>query len=231
MHRILSFFLVVVFFATSFWACKPSPDETFGSGAEWFEYQGGPDRNQYSTLDQINRQNVSRLEVAWEYHTGDTGQVQTNPIIVNDTLYGMTATVRPFALNAATGEEYWSEEGGDVHVLNSNRGVVYWKEGGDSRILFARDEWLYALHASTGEPVESFGDSGRVSLKAGLDEDVADKMVMSTTPGTNYKDKIIMPLRVGEGSGAADGHIQAFNIKTGRVEWVFRTIPDRRAWL
>ena len=225
MHRNISFFLAVVFFATSFWACTPSPDVSFGSGTDWYEYQGGPDRNQYSTLNQINRENVSHLEVAWEYHTEDTGQVQTNPIIVNDTLYGMTATVRPFALNAATGEEYWSEEGDDVHVLNSNRGVVYWKEGSDSRVLYTRGEWLYALHALTGEPVESFGDSGRVSLKAGLDEDAADKMVMSTTPGTVYKDKIIMPLRVGEGSGAADGHIQAFNIKTGEIEWVFHTIP------
>lgn len=202
-----------------------SSETSFGSGEDWAEYQGGPDRNQYSTLGQINRENVGKLEVAWEYHTGDTGQVQSNSIVVNDTLYGMTATVQPFALNAATGEEYWKQEGEGPNELNSSRGLVYWKDGNDSRILYTHSEWLYALHSITGEPVESFGDSGRVSLKAGLDEDAADKMVMSTTPGTVYKDKIIMPLRVGEGAGAADGHIQAFNIKTGEVEWVFHTIP------
>lgn len=202
-----------------------SSEDSFGSGEDWYEYQGGPDRNQYSTLEQINRENVGQLEIAWEYHTGDTGQVQTNSIVVNDTLFGMTATVHPFALNAATGEEYWKQEGEGADELNSNRCVVYWREGNDSRILYTHGEWLYALHSTTGEPIESFGDGGRVSLKAGLDEDAADKMVMSTTPGTVYEDKIIMPLRVGEGAGAADGHIQAFNIKTGEIEWVFHTIP------
>lgn len=206
-------------------SCLDTSDPSFGSGVDWYEYQGGPDRNQYSTLDQITRENVGELEVAWEYHTGDTGQVQTNPIVVNDTLYGMTATVHPFALNAATGEEYWRHEGEGADELNSNRGLVYWKDESGSRVLYTHGEWLYALHTSTGEPVESFGDNGRVSLKAGLDEDAGDKMVMSTTPGTVYKDKIIMPLRVSEGVGAADGHIQAFNIKTGEIEWVFHTIP------
>ncbi|MDX1639510.1 MAG: PQQ-binding-like beta-propeller repeat protein [Balneolaceae bacterium] len=203
-----------------------SPDKpSFGSGTDWYEYHGGPDRNQYSTLDQITPDNVSKLEVDWEYHTGDTGQVQTNPIIVNDTLYGMTATVQPFALDAATGREYWRREGEGPNTLNSNRGLVYWKDRGDRRILYTHNEWLYALETSTGELVTAFGDSGRVSLKSGLDPEAEEKMVMSTTPGTVYEDLIIMPLRVSEGPGAAKGYIQAFNIRTGELAWVFHTIP------
>ena len=79
------------------------------STAEWREYLGGPDRNHYSTLDQINPSNVSKLTKAWEYHTRDSGQIQCNPIIVNGVLYGMTATTQPFALDAATGKEIWRQ--------------------------------------------------------------------------------------------------------------------------
>lgn len=226
MKRILIPSIVAVLITTGqFVSCAGPEEESFGMGQEWNEYLGGPERNQYSQLTQIDTSNVDQLEIAWEYHTGDTGQVQTNPIMVNDTLYGVTATVHPFALNAATGEEYWRQEGEGPDELNSNRGLVHWKEGGDRRILYTHNEWLYALDASTGKPIPSFADSGRVSLKKGLDPDAQDKMVMSTTPGTVYEDVIIMPIRVSEGVGAADGHIQAFNIKTGEVEWVFHTIP------
>ena len=74
---------------------------------EWREYLGGPERNHYSTLTQINLSNVSQLQKAWEYHTRDSGQVQCNPIIVNGRLYGVTATAEPFALDAATGRQIW----------------------------------------------------------------------------------------------------------------------------
>ena len=72
---------------------------------EWREYLGGHDRNHYSSLTEINASNVDQLQVAWVYHTKDSGQVQCNPIIVDGVLYAMTATTRPFALDAATGKE------------------------------------------------------------------------------------------------------------------------------
>ena len=75
---------------------------------EWPEYLGGPDRNHYSPLDQINVKNVNQLEIAWEYHTNDTSaQNQCNPIVVNGRLYATTASVEVFALDAATGKEIW----------------------------------------------------------------------------------------------------------------------------
>lgn len=195
------------------------------SDREWREYLGGPDRNHYSILDQINTENVHLLEKAWEYHTQDTGQIQCNPIIVNGTLYGMTASALPFAVNAATGEEYWQREAGSEDQTSTSRGLVYWEDGDDQRILYTNGEWLYALEASTGKLVSSFGQNGRTSLKTGLGPTAKDKSVISNTPGTVYKDLIIMPMRLSEGADAALGNVQAFNIRTGELAWVFHTIP------
>lgn len=202
----------------------PQSSPTYGS-REWRDYLGGPERNHYSPLTQINQSNVDQLKVAWEYHTLDSGQIQCNPLIVDGVLYGMTAKTRPFALNAATGEEIWKGKGDKTDGYSTSRGVSYWEDGNDKRILFTRGPWLYALDARTGEAITSFGDNGRVSLKAGLGETAKDKMVISNTPGTVYKDLIVMPLRLSEGRDAALGHIQAFNIRTGELAWVFHTIP------
>lgn len=193
---------------------------------QWPEYLGGPDRNHYSTLSQINTGNVAKLEKAWEYNSGDSGQVQCNPIIVNNVLYGATASNQIFALDAATGKEKWKYIQPGEKTSNTNRGVTYWQEGSDKRILYAYNSSLYALNAETGEPVMSFGDHGMVSLKTGLEANARDRYVISNTPGTLFEDLIIMPLRLDEGDGAAMGYIQAFNVKTGKLAWVFKTIPD-----
>jgi len=223
-YLVLSVLVLAVSVLT--WKCS-SP----GSGApaaqkEWREYLGGPERNHYSTLTQIDSSNVSRLQVAWEYHTGDSGQIQCNPIMVNGVLYGMTATTRPFALDAATGKELWKGKSEGADKFSSSRGLSYWEDGADKRILYTSGPWLYALNAETGAPIASFGENGRTSLKAGLGSTAGDKMVISNTPGTVYEDLIVMPLRVSEGTDAALGHIQAFNIRTGKLAWVFHTIPQ-----
>lgn len=206
-------------------SCSDEP-ESSSSGSDWSEYLGGPGRNHYSTLEHITPANVQQLEVAWEYHTRDTGQIQCNPIIVNGTLYGMTATLQPFALEAATGKEIWRKKSEGADNLSTSRGLVYWEDGEDKRILYTNGQWLFAVEAATGKPVSSFGDNGRTSLKAGLGETAANKMVISNTPGTVYEDLIIMPLRISEGADAALGHVQAFNIRTGELAWVFHTIPQ-----
>ncbi len=194
---------------------------------DWKEYLGGPDRNHYSDLTEINTSNVSQLQKVWEFHTGDTsGQMQCNPIIVDGLLFGSTASIEIFALDAATGKEVWRfKDVRDEQWFSTNRGVAYWELGGDSRILFSAGSWLYALHAKTGKLVSSFGDSGRVSLKAGLGDLSKDKFVIASTPGAVYRNSIIMPLRISESTGAAPGYIQSFNVITGKLNWVFKTIP------
>lgn len=191
---------------------------------EWRDYLGGPDRNHYSTLTQITAENVSKLQPVWEYHTGVKGAIQCNPIVVDGRLYGVTASAEPFALDAATGKELWRIANPGKGAIM--RGVSYWEDGDDQRILYSRESWLHAVHALTGEPVMTFGDSGRVSLKAGLGPTVEKKYVNSRTPGAVFEDLIIMPLSLSEGSDAAPGYIQAFNIRTGALAWVFKTIPD-----
>ncbi|HEY0739998.1 MAG TPA: PQQ-binding-like beta-propeller repeat protein, partial [Chryseosolibacter sp.] len=208
-----------------FFSCDDRDKKSEAS--EWREYLGGPERNHYSSLDQINLSNVKKLSQAWEYHTQDSGQIQCNPIIVEGVLYGMTATVQPFALDAATGKELWRlRDSAGTTWYGTARGLVYWADKDDKRILYTRESWLHALNAVNGQPILTFGDSGRVSLRTGLGPAAEQKFVISNTPGTVFEDLIIMPLRVSEGTDAAPGYIQAFNIRTGKLAWVFKTIPD-----
>ena len=195
---------------------------------DWPEYLGGPDRNHFSSLKQINTRNVTRLQKAWEYRTGDSsGQMQCNPIIVNGMLYATTASLELFTLDAATGQEKWRfRDTRERQWYSQNRGVVYWENGSDTRIIFSAGNWLYAVDAQTGKPVNSFGDRGRVNLKSGLGPKSEKKFVIAATPGTVFKNLIIMPLRMSEGNDAAPGYIQAFDIPSGKLVWVFKTIPD-----
>ena len=226
MKRLITLALISVLFFTGLLVFFLRAETPSMAGRNWDEYLGGPHRNHYSTLQQITPSNVNKLEVAWEYHTLDTGQIQCNPIIVDGVLFGMTATTQPFAVDAASGKEIWRKKSEGFDKFSTSRGLVYWEDGKDKRILYTNDQWLYAVDARTGKPVPTFGEGGRTSLKAGLGETAEKKMVISNTPGTVYEDLIIMPLRVSEGADAALGHIQAFNIKTGKLAWVFHTIPE-----
>lgn len=201
----------------------------------WGVYLGDKASSQYSDLKQINRRNVHRLEPAWIYRSGDAradnrSQIQCNPLIIGGVLYGTSAQLKLFALEAASGRELWkfdpfaNERGG--RSVGVNRGLVHWGDGNDSRILFTAGQWLYAIDASTGLPVESFGNGGRVDIREGLGRDPEKLFVLSNTPGVVFRDLLILGTRVSEGPGpSAPGHIRAFDIRTGRMVWRFNTIP------
>ena len=195
------------------------------AAADWPEYLGGPGRNSFSPLAQITPANVARLRVAWEFASGDAGQTQCNAIVVGDVLFGTTATNHVFALEAATGRELWRYVEPGHEFGGNQRGVSHWAAGDDRRVLFNINEWLYAVDARTGKKIATFGDGGRVSLKLGLGERAQDKWVTCSSPGTVFENLIIMPTRVGELGDAAPGHVQAFDVRTGRLAWTFRTIP------
>jgi quinoprotein glucose dehydrogenase len=203
----------------------PKPKNNHADYTTWSSYLGGPDRNHYSTLSQITPENVGKLTVAWSYSAPDYGQMQMSPIIVDTILYGVTAAMRAFAVHAGTGKEIW-RFGDTLKVWHStSRGVSYWEKGDDKRILYTVGSDLYALNALTGKPIPSFGAQGKIDLRSGLPERAKDLFVISNTPGTIYKDLIVMPLRLSEAEGAAPGDVMAFNVITGAVEWVFHTIP------
>lgn len=191
----------------------------------WSSYLGDPGRSHYSTLSQITRENVKNLKVAWSYEAPDFGQMQMNPIVVDSVLYGISAALRAFALNAATGEEIWRFGDSLQESGASSRGVSYWEKGNDKRIMYVSGTNLYALDALTGQPISSFGNNGSIDLRSGMPESAKDKFVGSNTPGTVFKDQIIMPLRLSESAGAAPGDLMSFNILTGDLEWKFHTIP------
>lgn len=195
---------------------------------EWRHYLGDPGRTHYSSLGQINKSNVSNLKVAWTYHSGksDTkGYIQSSPLVKDDILYSASPHGKIFALNAATGEEMWRYDpfaGTDQTEIT--RGLNYWQEGEDKRILFTAGPYLYALDAKTGEPIGSFGNKGKVDLTQGLGRDITGLRYQNRSPGAVYKNLIILGSLNSESLPSAPGHIRAFDVRTGEQKWIFHTI-------
>ena len=205
---------------------------------DWPAHGGSAAKTQYSELASITRENVARLRVAWTYRTGDARppdrtQIQCNPIVVRGTLYATSPELKVFALDAATGRERWvfnpfAADADATASFGVNRGVVYWEDAGgrDARILVTAGQRLFALDAATGRPIEGFGVKGEVDLHDGFGRDVSKLSVRSTTPGTIYRDLLILGSSLAEGPGpAAPGDIRAFDVRSGRVRWIFHTIP------
>jgi quinoprotein glucose dehydrogenase len=209
----------------------------------WGNYAGTKDGSRYSSNTQITPENVSQLEVAWTYISGDKdpnnrSQNQCNPIMVDGTLYGSTPQLKLFALNAATGETKWIFDPAEVDTLAKkdpyaffkvNRGVTYWQDesGKDKRLFYGTGAKTWAIDASTGKHITSFGKGGFIDLSENLDREPGtfSPFVASSTPGIIYKDLLIIGHRVNESADAAPGHIRAFDVRTGERKWMFYTIP------
>jgi quinoprotein glucose dehydrogenase len=198
---------------------------------DWKVYGGGPESIRYSNLDQINRDNVQKLAVAWTFDTGDAfdgSEMQCNPIVVNGLLIATTPKLRVIALDAATGKLRWSFDpnaGAKVSHAIRNRGVMYWSDGREQRVLFVSRHYLYALDARTGAQITGFGESGRVDLREGLGRDPREISISATTPGVIYRDLLILGGIMSEDLPCPPGDIRAFDVRTGKVRWSFHTIP------
>lgn len=207
----------------------------FAADRDWPVYLGDKASTHFSSLTQINRKNVHRLQMAWTCHSGDgrqdnRSQIQCNPLVIGGVLYGTSAQLKLLALEAATGRELWRFDPfagrSGASSLGVNRGVVYWADGQDRRILFTAGQFLYAIDASNGKPLESFGQSGRVDIREGLGRDPSKLYVIPTTPGVVYRDLLVLGSRVSEGPGpSSPGHIRAYHVRTGQLVWTFHTIP------
>ncbi|HVZ97378.1 MAG TPA: PQQ-binding-like beta-propeller repeat protein [Chitinophagaceae bacterium] len=206
----------------------------------WSIYGANHDNNHYSSLTRIDTNNVSQLQVAWTYHCGDADsmtQIQTNPIVVGSILYGISPKLKLFALDAATGKPVWTFDPFDTtmsHVkglgyfsLNVCRGVAWYSDGNnDRRIFYGAGARLFCINADSGKPVASFGDNGSIDLHNDLGMDASKLYVALTTPGIIYKDMIIIGDRLDEETPAAPGHIRAYDVHSGKLRWIFHTIPQ-----
>ena len=219
-----------------------------GRLVEWPVYGGDPGGMRYSQLSDINRDNVTRLTKSWSWATGEApipqtdstkaarpGTFQATPLMVNDTLYLSTPYNRVVALDANTGRELWKFDPGS-HTFGQpsngtgfvHRGVALWSDAGKRRV-FINSRWrLIALDAATGQRVQSFGTNGEIDVTAGLDWPINPLHYTNTSPPVVWGDLVFL------GNGVGDrlmyrkdppGDIQAFDARTGKRVWRFRTVP------
>jgi quinoprotein glucose dehydrogenase len=206
----------------------PAAPAPVTAGRDWPAYLGDKSASHYSTLTQLTPGNAAQLQVAWTWSGGgarpDTSQIQCNPLIIGGVMYATTAEMKLIALDAATGRELWRFVPTDANGVN--RGLAYWSDGDDRRILYGNGHWLHAVDARTGKLIDSFGDHGRVDLSEGLGRDVRGLAIQANTPGVIFRNTIIVSMRVGEGPGpAAPGHVRAYDVRTGKMVWIFHAIP------
>jgi quinoprotein glucose dehydrogenase len=193
---------------------------------EW-RVNGGPGNSRYSPLAQITRDNVANLQVAWTYDSHDAfkgSEMQSNPIIVDGVLYATTPTLKVIAVDAATGRERWRfDPSGGSPTLSRfrHRGVTVH----DDRVFVTYRSFLWALDRKTGQPITSFGAGGRIDLREGLDQPAEKLSVSASTPGVVFEDLLIMGSAVPETLPGSPGHIRAYDVHTGKLRWIFHTIP------
>ena len=215
---------------------------------DWPNYGNDKASSKYSTLQQINAQNVADLKLAWVWNAPDNELVKrqrqltpwsfkVTPIKVGSHLYTSTSLGFVAALDAATGKTVWQfdtktyADGRPTNLGFNHRGVAYWSNEESARILMpTNNAYLWSLDAKTGKPDPNFGDSGRVDLTLGLGRSV-DRKLYSV---------ISAPLVIGNivvvGSSIMDapqtqkmppGHVRGFDIRTGEQVWIFHTIPQQ----
>jgi quinoprotein glucose dehydrogenase len=217
---------------------------------DWPSYTGDTRGSRYSPLAQITAENFNDLEVAWRFKTDSLGsrpeyKLEGTPIVVNGILYATAGTRRSvIALDAATGELLWvhrypeGTRGANAPRQLSGRGLAYWTDGrGDERIIYFTPGYrMIALHASTGQPVKTFGKDGVVDLKVGvmvgnnqqIDLETGEIGIHSTP--TVVKDIVLVGSAMKEGMtirthNNTKGLARAFDVRTGRLIWTFNTIP------
>jgi len=231
-------------FAIAAWPV-PGRGQTGAKNGEWRAYSAEEASTRYSPLDEITRENVRTLEVAWtwkfdNYGTpAQTATTETTPLMVGGVLYftaGQRRTV--VAADAGTGETLWTwrpDEGArfDAAPRKVHRGVAYWTNGQEERIVLVTPGFqLVSLNAKTGRPVQGFGQGGTVDLFKELDLDVPldpTGRIGNSSPPVISNDVIVVGPALTPGGRVnisnVKGDIMGFDVRTGRKLWTFHTIP------
>ena len=189
------------------------------AGTDWAIYGGTAEGNRYSTLTQITKANVAGLQPAWRFDMTDAGDPQTHPLAIAGTVYAYTPALQVIALDGATGRLKWKFDSG-VAARGAQRGLTWYSDAQGTRLFASVMNYLYALDPATGKPITSFGQNGRIDLR-----DDEQFYVSLTSPGVIYHDMIITGFRTGETAPAQPGSIRAWDVHTGKLRWIFNTIP------
>jgi len=207
-------------------AFQPAAKQQSTPYSTWSDYSGSADSMQYSSLKQIDKTNVKELEPAWSYPTpGPAGRFAFNPLIVDGVIYLNGKGQSIVALDAATGKQIWSHP---TEGQPTNRGFNYWhsRNGSDRRLIYAANSYLQEIDMRTGVSIPSFGDDGRVNLREGLGRDPKTiREIQSGTPGRIFENLIILGTAPGEDFGSPPGDLRAYDVITGKMVWIFHTIP------
>lgn len=213
--------------AAAFWlgGCQQQLPGNSKAFFNWDHAGGNAGQSKYAPLEQINKANVAKLQVAWIYRSGNkAGNTQGAPLVIDGVMYIVTPAQEVVAVDATTGREIWrfnparaGETFGGV-----NRGLAFWRSGHERRLLYTAGAYLLALDAPSGKPIAGFGDQGRVNLNEGLVRPAGQMNLTAPAAPAIYKDIAI----VGSQSWSAPANVSGFDIRTGRRIWVFHTIPQ-----
>lgn len=225
---------------------QPSPAQIQPSD-EWPVYGRDKSNTKYSTLDQINRTNAKQLQVAWRWQSPDAAVAKANPrlrawhyeatpLMIRGVLYVSTSFSQVAAIEATTGKTLWThdpksyEAGTPANLGFVSRGLAYWNDGESARVFIGTgDAHLIALDAKSGQPIAEFGKDGRIDLTQGLSRPVDRKLYSVTSPPLICRDVVIV------GSSVLDfpvkkemppGDVRAFDVRTGKLKWTFRSVPQ-----
>jgi quinoprotein glucose dehydrogenase len=205
------------------------------STADWPNVGNDKGAMRYSTLAQIHRGNVARLRPAWTFHAGGldkagpSAAIQCTPIVIDGVMYLTSPDTQAIALDAKSGRALWRFDPKRTrHRHLYNRGVAYWSDArqGAQRIFLATpDGFLHSLDAATGGLDPRFGTGGVVDLRAGAGRDVGGLVYGVTSAPVVFEDLVILGFSLDEDFVGGPGDVRAFDVRSGRERWRFRTIP------
>ncbi len=223
----------------------PATTQQGASDQNWPAYGNDNGNTRYSPLDQIDASNFYKLEPAWVFSTANMGptpetNLEATPLVVDGVLYSTAGSRRDvIALDAATGEQLWihrEDEGqrGEVSPRRlSGRGLAYWADGDDKRIIyFTQGYRMVSLNAKTGERVPTFGVDGVVDLKTDDDQEIdplSREIGIHSTPvignGIIVVGAAHRPGGLPTSKTNVKGYVRGYDVRTGKRKWIFHTIP------
>ena len=228
------------------WLAIAAQGQTGAKNGEWRTYGGDLGNTHYSPLDQINPDNFGKLKIAWRFKTENLGprpeyNFEGTPLMANGVVYSTAGTRRAVvALDGATGELLWvhgeheGARGAAAPRQLSGRGLAYWTDGREERILYVTPGYrLVALDAKTGNLVPTFGNGGLVDLKLDDDQEidlVTGEVGLHAAPVV-ADDVVIVGAAHKPGAAPKSmrnvkGFVRGFDVRTGKRLWIFHTIPQ-----